>query len=652
MRFFQAWPAMALITYAHGYWLMGIEDFITTERLDPLVNPGKVSGHVHSVLGGSNFRMTVNTASLRQSECTSTPILEDKSAYWFPQLYYEWANGSFTSLNGGAVIYYLFDDKPGTTTAFPDDFRMLSGNPTLRTYDPQSYDQQAITFLCLDFSGTSTRHNELPAKVCPSGIRAQVNFPSCWDGKNLDSPDHKSHVAFKSGGPDSGSCSDPKFPVTLPRIFIEVYWNTGDVEKFRSQAKNPSQPFVYSYGDTTGYGYHADFINGWDKGVLQRAIDNCHCNINGDPHCCAEQGIFTLKPDGQSCRITKAIDEQTTGTLPKLPGNNPVQPAGKTATLYSDPNIPALLSPIYAYTGNTPPGIGTVVVPPAQGSSTRSTAAPTSAPGHVTSTPITSKPASSSHASSVEGSSSSAPTTSEPAASSSPTLSTGSQVSASHGTFLGGSSSAVPTSECTSTGGHDTSTPVSHSVPTTPVSGSPTGSHTHHHSSTPVAHASSGVHTTSHAAPTTIIAPPSSGSGTNNPPEGDDDDEPWCDEVDDDYDDDTQPSSGSTSPPSQSGGSSHHQSAPPASQNEPPPAYFSPANGVSPDSGSSMLPSSSSACPARKFRHKYLREQKAAKEAEAQKRSIVEPFHQVHRAAHHEHGRRFMMGSSRFSGVY
>ncbi|KAL0056539.1 hypothetical protein AAF712_016856, partial [Marasmius tenuissimus] len=82
---------------------------------------------------------------------------------------------------------------------------MLSGDPTLRTYDPKSYAQQAITFLCLDFNGVTSRYNELPrGKRCPSGIRAQVNFPMCWDGKNVDSPDHKSHVAFPSGGPDSG----------------------------------------------------------------------------------------------------------------------------------------------------------------------------------------------------------------------------------------------------------------------------------------------------------------------------------------------------------------------------------------------------------------------------------------------------------------
>jgi len=57
----------AAATSARAYWLMGIglpysfghgeilclspsisEDFITTERIDPIVNPGKVASHVHS----------------------------------------------------------------------------------------------------------------------------------------------------------------------------------------------------------------------------------------------------------------------------------------------------------------------------------------------------------------------------------------------------------------------------------------------------------------------------------------------------------------------------------------------------------------------------------------------------------------------------
>ncbi|KAJ7746251.1 hypothetical protein B0H16DRAFT_1556780 [Mycena metata] len=361
---------------ASGYFLFSMNDVITTERIDPIVSPGKVAGHTHTVVGGSNFRVDTNTSFLRQSECTSSPIKEDNSNYWAPTLYFQWKNGSFTSVTGNPVMYvafladsppqlahtlvtsyYLFSDTPGVTTPFPDDFRMISGTPTLRSYDASSYAQQAVTFLCLDFSGTSTKYNQLPVNVdCPSGIRAQINFPSCWDGVNSDSVDHKSHVAFLSGGPDSGTCSDPKYPKTLPRIFMEMYLDTSLYAQ-RSQAMNPAQPFVYAMGDPTGYGYHADFMMGWKAGVLQNVVDKCHCNEFGDPTCCSDAGIFTFQQGG-NCRLTKAIDETTTGTLPTLPGNNPVVPLNGLASSLVSPVTPAFIEPVYAYTGDSPTQTG------------------------------------------------------------------------------------------------------------------------------------------------------------------------------------------------------------------------------------------------------------------------------------------------------
>ncbi|KAF8530086.1 hypothetical protein BU17DRAFT_12095, partial [Hysterangium stoloniferum] len=314
---------------------------IVMERIDPIVNPNGIATHAHIVGGGGNFGPVLSTEILRQSKCTSTPISEDKSSYWTDTMYFQWKNGSFTSLDGGFlyVYYATYSIKKslryhsdylypgnvpaGTVTAFPDDFRMISGTPTLRTYNASSFAQQAITFLCLDFNGVSTKHNEIPTGMhCPSGIRAQVNFPSCWDGINVDSPDHKSHVAFPSGGPDSGSCSDPKYPKTLPRIFMELYWNTGNFDY--SQAMRPEQPFVLSQGDATGYGHHADYFNGWQEGVLQRVVDECTCPEFGDPTCCAQKGIFTYNSAGNKCPITPTVNEQVLGTLDKLPGNNPV----------------------------------------------------------------------------------------------------------------------------------------------------------------------------------------------------------------------------------------------------------------------------------------------------------------------------------------
>ncbi|TFK73295.1 hypothetical protein BDN72DRAFT_736873, partial [Pluteus cervinus] len=380
---------LAGLSAANAYWLMGM-NFIVTERLDPIVSPGGVSGHAHSVVGGSNFGPNVNTALLRQSTCTSTPIPQDKSSYWFPPMLTFCASnfricissmrnlldnkknsnhdldGLMEASPALIVLDYLFNDQPGTTTAFPDDFRMISGDPTLRTYDGTSSAQRAVTFLCLDFNGVSQTYNSLPPTACPSGIRAQINFPSCWDGKNVDSSDHKSHVAFLSGGPDSGTCTDPNYPITLPRLFMEVYWNSNTFDGFRSQAMNSNQPFVYSYGDPTGYGYHADFFNGWASGVLQKAVDQCHCNIYGDPTCCAQAGIFDLT-QGQSCTISAAVNEPVLGTLPKLPGNNPVQPQGTRATMSPATSTPAIVSPVYVYTnnGNTP--VATVAGPSSNG---------------------------------------------------------------------------------------------------------------------------------------------------------------------------------------------------------------------------------------------------------------------------------------------
>jgi hypothetical protein len=48
----------------------------------------------------------------------------------------------------------------------------------------------------------------------------------CWDGVNLDSPNHRDHVAHTIGGPPSfsrvtGTCP-PSHPVKIPQVMLEV----------------------------------------------------------------------------------------------------------------------------------------------------------------------------------------------------------------------------------------------------------------------------------------------------------------------------------------------------------------------------------------------------------------------------------------------
>lgn len=91
--------------------------------------------------------------------------------------------------------------------------------------------------------------------ACEDGIRYQVFFPMCWDGVNLDSADHKSHMAYPVDNYNSGTCPS-SHPVHLVGLFFEMlipvsgynYWGQG--------------AYVLASGDPTGLAFHGDFQNG------------------------------------------------------------------------------------------------------------------------------------------------------------------------------------------------------------------------------------------------------------------------------------------------------------------------------------------------------------------------------------------------------
>jgi hypothetical protein len=62
-----------------------------------------------------------------------------------------------------------------------------------RTLDTNKFEHRAIHHKCLTATGSNDGY-ELPREQCLR-MRAETFFPSCWDGKNLDSSDHKSHVS-------------------------------------------------------------------------------------------------------------------------------------------------------------------------------------------------------------------------------------------------------------------------------------------------------------------------------------------------------------------------------------------------------------------------------------------------------------------------
>ena len=82
-------------------------------------------------------------------------------------------------------------------------------------------------------------------------------------------------------------------------------------------------------GDTTGYSFHGDFINGWDQNVLEDAVQNCLYS-NGDG-VVASCGVLRPSNDlnfARTCpQADDVVSEQIRGRLSSLPGCNPVKPA-------------------------------------------------------------------------------------------------------------------------------------------------------------------------------------------------------------------------------------------------------------------------------------------------------------------------------------
>jgi hypothetical protein len=53
-------------------------------------------------------------------------------------------------------------------------------------------------------------------------LTVHINFPDCWNHKTLDSPDHKSHLAYHLA---SGACP-AGYPVPIPRVRVNVHYPT------------------------------------------------------------------------------------------------------------------------------------------------------------------------------------------------------------------------------------------------------------------------------------------------------------------------------------------------------------------------------------------------------------------------------------------
>jgi Domain of unknown function (DUF1996) len=257
-------------------------DVSHTSNDDPIVHPREPGrSHQHTFFGNTSTDAFSTLRSLRAAG-TTCGRRDETAAYWVPTLFKE---GRPVRPRKATAYYQVrvgSDIRP-----YPPGLAIVAGEAGATR--PQPID--VVWWNCGPLGGVR-RSSGIPAR-CPrkakafGGVRRvdrgaharrrppstslelHVDFPSCWDGRRLDSPDHRSHLAY---GRD-WNCPR-SHPVQLPRLTLIVSYPLYDGRGVTLSSGGPHTA-------------HADFINAWQQQELSRIVSAC---TRGLPRCARKPG--------------------------------------------------------------------------------------------------------------------------------------------------------------------------------------------------------------------------------------------------------------------------------------------------------------------------------------------------------------------------
>ncbi|MBM2616631.1 DUF1996 domain-containing protein [Actinoplanes sp. LDG1-06] len=191
--------------------------------------------HLHDYVGNLGVRddSTVDSLAGRPTTCTNG----DASSYYWPVLRYVLAghdqHGGPVQVPVSLTMTFLGNPR-GPVLAMPRLLRVQVGDAYGHTNGGQ---HARAWWTCSDTLDRQTMR--YPA--CEDG--AQVvrifDFPSCWDGRQLDSPGHRQQVVFPTAG---GGCPVGTFAVPRLRITMNYAVPSGtryQIDAFDGQDNDP-----------------------------------------------------------------------------------------------------------------------------------------------------------------------------------------------------------------------------------------------------------------------------------------------------------------------------------------------------------------------------------------------------------------------------
>jgi hypothetical protein len=148
----------------------------------------------------------------------------------------------------------------GKVVAMPRFLRELTGDAKPTSRGPAN---ARATWTCDGF--TDRLSDKYP--ICPAGRKVQrvQDFPGCWDGKNVDSANHRSHVAFADRA--TGAC--PAGFVAIPQLRITISYAIPRDVQIKGQYALDSFPEE----NHNPFSDHNDFVNVNSTRTMQQIVD-------------------------------------------------------------------------------------------------------------------------------------------------------------------------------------------------------------------------------------------------------------------------------------------------------------------------------------------------------------------------------------------
>ena len=242
---------------------------------DPIVFPGQQNAtHLHMYFGNTlaNYASTAESlASSGDGTCQGGPL--NRTAYWVPALMDQDGNARPAQ----RMLTYYKRAGEEDVVPYPNGLKMVVGSAGAHEVQPgrENPIEAGIDYEWACGSPRTTgSYDEGPLiPNCAQGdfITLALIFPRCSDGR-LDSPDHRSHMAYPAYY--GGTCP-ASHPIRHPQLTYNIHWNNNDTSTdgwyLSSDDHRDHGDGILPGGTTT----HADWFGAWHPEVLDIVDTGC-----------------------------------------------------------------------------------------------------------------------------------------------------------------------------------------------------------------------------------------------------------------------------------------------------------------------------------------------------------------------------------------